>query len=392
MNKSEIISRKSVIYVNFAPYENAGKILDYIFSQFELVVVFSFNFHKLTNNNEPSLLKVYQNQKLIYKHPLYYIPTPSKFAFILLPIRSLIIYLQLFYHVTKIKHKFGIIDVYFTVNAFTAWCGNTLRKFGLVKKTIFWVWDYYPPVNKNSVVKFMRWLYWQYDKSATLESDRVVFLNNKLHQLRKDRGIIDKNFAFPIVEIGTDPIKKINTMPLKQIHLVFLGVVKNSQGLDLFFESAKYISRNFPSLSLDIIGSGPDEFKYKEIAKNSNIQVNFHGYIADEAEVDRIISYSHIGIATYLPEKSNVSYFSDPSKIKRYLSQGKPVITTNVFDFSKEITSTNSGIVIRYDSREFIKAIKNVVKNYAHMEKNALNLSKKYYYKKIYTVLLNNLS
>jgi glycosyltransferase involved in cell wall biosynthesis len=385
MNKT-----KSIIYVNFAPYENAGKILDYIKDQFDLVIIFSFNFHKLTNNNEPSILEVLKNGKLVYKHSLYYLPTPRSLAFILLPIRSVIIFLQLIYHSYKLKQKYGPIDTYFTVNAFTAWCGIYLKKLGFIKHTIFWVWDYYPPVHSNIIVKIMRKLYWHYDKSATLNSDHVVFLNQRLETLRQKMGLIDKKIKYPIAQIGTDPIKNTKLKKLDRVDLVFLGVVKRSQGLDLFFDSADKLSALYPNISLGIIGSGPDEKYFRQRANNCKIKVKFYGYLANDNVIDSIISKSLIGLAMYIHEESNVSYYSDPSKIKRYLSQSVPVITTDVFNFSNDIKENSAGIVIRYNSNDFILAINKLIKSYSKYQSNSLKLAKRFNFRQQYQKLFTD--
>lgn len=387
MNKN--IKYQRIVYVNFAPYENAGHILDYLLDNYETVILFCFNFHKLTNKEEPSLLKIFKHKQVIQTKKLYYIPTPQALVFVLLPLRSAIIFMQLILHIIKLRFSLGKIDTYFTVNAFTAWCGILLQKFKLVNRTIFWIWDYYPPVHESKVVMFMRWLYWLFDKPATLYSDKIVFLNKKLIELRKKHNILKKDKSYVVVEIGTNPVKKIQKKRLRSINLVFLGVVKKSQGLDLVYNSAEELKENFPSLSITIIGSGPEELYFKKRAKNTKLKTTFLGFISDDKIVDKTIKNGHIGLASYIPEESNVSYYSDPSKIKRYISSGIPIITTNVFDFSKSIHKYKAGVVINYDQNELIRAIKLIIKSYSSYQKNALALSEKYKYSVIYNKIFD---
>jgi len=387
MNKKN----KVIIYVNFAPYENTGKILDFLFEKFDTVVSFRFNFHKLSGSSDNSRLTIYHKGKTIENRPLYYIPTPSSIAFIILPIRSFIIFLQILFHLIYVNKRYGTPTTYFTVNAFTAWCGNVAKKLGLVKRTVFWVWDYYPPQHKDSMVRFMRWLYWQFDKPATLKSDTVIFLNRKLELLRKKFDLLPKEKKYRFVPIGTNPIATSKKKIIGTVKLVYLGVLKKSQGLNVFFDAASSLKRKFTNISLDIIGSGPDEDYFKERAKSCPIKINFHGFLSDENKVDAIISKCDIGLAAYVHEKSNVSYYGDPSKIKRYLSRGLPVITTNVFEFSKEISLTKAGIIIEDLPKNFIHALETITKNYAKFSQNALNLAKKYNYRKIYPTLFADL-
>ena len=63
MNIKKIDS--SVIYVNFAPYENAGGILDFFKDNFKYVALFSFNFHHLGKKGKYNKLKIYYRVRKI---------------------------------------------------------------------------------------------------------------------------------------------------------------------------------------------------------------------------------------------------------------------------------------------------------------------------------------
>jgi len=190
------------MYVNFSPYENTGKIADYILAHFSTVVMFVFNFHHLGPKQEQSRILIYLNGKLIRKQYIFQTIYAPSFALASLSIRSFVILLQIMYHAERLKKKYGPFDIYFSVNAFTAWTGTILKHAGIVRKTIFWVWDYYPPKHKSRMTSFIRWIYWQFDKSAT-SSDKIIFLNNRLEKLRKDIGILPKKISHTIVGIGT---------------------------------------------------------------------------------------------------------------------------------------------------------------------------------------------
>lgn len=375
---------KSIVYVNFAPYENAGRILDYLLSEYSTVLSFTFNFHRLSGSRDRSVMKEYVNGRLKHTHFLYYLPTPKNIAFLILPIRSIIIFLQIITYLFMIKKRYGTPDIYFTVNAFIAWCGNIVRNLHLVKKTVFWVWDYYPPVHSDKIVMFMRWLYWQFDKPAGQDTDRVVFLNKRLIQLRKKIGVLPLRASYPVVEIGTDPTASLQKNPFIPLSYVFLGVLKKSQGLDIFFDSAKDLASYNPEGTLHVIGGGPDFEYFKKRALSCPLKVIFHGYIPDESKVNSIIRKCHIGIAPYIPDGSNCTYFSDPSKIKRYINFGLPVVTTNVFSFSKNIKADKAGIVIPYDTVSFVHAVKQIYAHYDTYQKNALHLAKNYIFTNLY--------
>lgn len=374
---------KTIVYVNFSPYENTGKILDYILNRFTNVLVFSLNFHQL-GKQQSSRLTVYKSGKVAHVYKLHQIPVPRHLVFVVLPIRSLFIFLQILWHMQRLRPIYKKYDIYFSVNAFTIWIGNFLKKIGVVSKTIFWVWDYYPPINDNKIVMLMRWIYWQFDKLGVY-SDKMVFLNDRLQNLRKDIGILPKTSHFSIVPIGTNPqIHKKRNLNRK-IRLVFLGVLKKSQGLDLLFEQADPLFRQFSNLSVDIIGSGPDEQYFRHKAKRTKIPIRFHGYIPSEKEMNGILQQSDIGLATYIPQESNVSYYGDPSKIKAYLNFGLPVITTDVFEFEHEIRRHHAGVIIDYfKPDQLTEAVAKILSRYAYYGSGAEKLSKKYFYQKLY--------
>jgi glycosyltransferase involved in cell wall biosynthesis len=119
------------------------------------------------------------------------------------------------------------------------------------------------------------------------------------------------------------------------------------------------------------------------------LKVIFHEYL-DDSRRDQILKKCDIGIATYVPGRDNVAYYGDPSKIKQYLSSGLPVITTNVFEFSKEIKKEKAGIIIDYFSnQDLTQALKELTKNINLYSKGATKLAKKYYYKNIYKEFFN---
>ena len=140
-------AKRVIIYVNFSPYENSGYILDYLLSKFPVVLLFSFQFYTLQKSQHKDSLLIYKNGKIIRRYRLFHAPITSSLTFFLLPVRSLTILTQILFYTYVLQKTYGPYDIYFTVNAFTAWVGNILKKCGLVQKTVFWVWDYYPPIH-----------------------------------------------------------------------------------------------------------------------------------------------------------------------------------------------------------------------------------------------------
>ncbi len=384
-------SVKKVFYVNYFPYDNSGKILDYLRENNKYVFLFLAGFYKIGNKKKINKLAIYKDGILEKETPFYEFSISQKLLFFLLPLKSILTFVQIFWAFASVYIRYGKIDIYFTVNAFPATIGILLKKVGLVKNTLFWVWDYYPFNHEKKIVVLMRRVYWQFDKFATLFSDNTFFLHKRMILPRKRENIIPKLGIYKVVPIATGEANFNSNMKVhdKKIKIGFIGVLKKSQGLDIIFDNQEVIHKNFPNISFEIIGSGPEELYFKRRAKNSPLSVKFYGYV-EESQFEKILKNCHIGIAPYMPEPGTVSFYTDPGKPKRYINFGLPVITTNIIEFSNVIKKHKAGIVIDYySSIQLVAAIKKIMSNYKKYQLNAVELNNKFYYKKIYPTMFN---
>lgn len=378
------MSNKSIIYVNYSPYENSGHMLDYILENFEWVFLFVIAFHPLNGKRNLNRYVVYHHGRQILEQDLYYMTVPQRLVFFLIPVRSTMNIIQILWKSFLIFLKHGRVDIFLSVNAFTSCFGMFLKLIGIVKHTVFWVWDYYPIHHPSKVICIMRWMYWQLDKLATF-SDRTAFLTHRLADTRIDAGVISKNFKYLIVPIAMGHILPVRQKKLSKIKIGFIGVLKKSQGLDMLFDCSDKLFNEFgKKISFEIIGSGPDEKYFKQRARTSPVKCNFYGLVSDK-EFKNILYNCTLGIAPYTPEDSNVSRYGDPGKVKRYLELNLPSITTNVFEFSHELKKRNAGIVVKYNTAsDLISAIKRIQKKYDYYVKNVINLHKDLRYVEIY--------
>lgn len=372
--------KKSIVYVNFAPYDNAGRILDYLLMNFSVVLHFSYD-HLRLKKGRRSKLTFYKNGRIVFAKNLIWLRTHPTLLFPSLPFVAAAIMLQTIWYTFVYQKKIGKFDCFLTVNAFTAWAGNILRYLKFVKKTIYWVWDYFPPNHPSMSMRIARWGYWKFDKSSRLFSNKVIFLNKHLESARKE------NKKQLIIPIGTNPIKKYAGTN-KEIILGHLGMLKRTQGLDILFDNLTTLQKIFPNIKVEIIGSGPEENHFRLRAKKFTNIVKFYGYVEKDDDMDNLIKNWSIGIATYVPLKWSEHYWTDPSKIKAYINQGLPVITTDVPEFAQEIKDSKAGIIIDYNSnQEFVNGVVKIIKNKKYFANNALRLAEKYNYRKLYSKL-----
>lgn len=378
------MKNKKIVYINYSPYENQGNILDFLTEEYKYVFLFSIGHHNLGKNQITNKITVYENQKIKKEIYLHYLFSSTRFVFISIPFRSFLNLIQIIWQSRRLKKEYGNLDIYFTVNGFTASVGLVLRALGLVSMTVYWVCDYYPNNYKSKIIRSMRWLYWQFDKRTT-SSDMLVFHNNRIVDVWKKKNVLPKEYKATLIPIATAKILTINKKKNhEKIRLCFLGVLKKSMGLDYILDSASLLSRNFPGLIIEIIGPGPDGEYFKKIAKKSSITFNFHGYLT-EKEVEQVISRSTIGIAPYMPDPTQVSYYADSAKMKKYIGLGLPIIATKVHEFAEEVEKNKAGVMVEYgNSQQLVDAINEINSNYNSFLKNVMKLNNKYYYKNIY--------
>lgn len=382
-----MLRQKSIIYINFSQYDNTGRILDYLLENFEYVFHFSYDHLRLKNGRKSNYLRIYNKKKLVDEKKLISIRTRSLLLFPSLPLVAILMFLQTLFYSWQLKNKYGKISIYFTVNSFTALIGIIIKKIGLCNKTIFWMWDYFPIDYPDWRMKFARWVYWQFDRPAMFLSDKLIFTNKKLLYLHRKSGIL-KGLKAKIVPIGTTFVRNINKKNNKPV-IGFLGMLKEHQGLDLLFDNLDILIKEIPSIKIEVVGSGPEEERFKKKAKKFGKYVSFLGFVENQNYIQQIIKNWSLGLATYVPIKSNESYWGDPSKIKTYIGAGVPVLTTDVSYMSEEIKKKKAGIVIDYNTKEFIQAILTIIKKRKTYSNNAFKLARNYDFKRLYSNLFN---
>lgn len=377
------MQNRSAIYVNFSQYDNTGRVLDYLRQQFRTVLHFSFDHLRLKNGRKINLLTIYRNGKWVTVRKLYSFRVSSFFMFYSLPIVAILMIIQTIYHSSQLTKKLDP-PIFFTVNAYPALIGIILKKLGIVTRVFYWVWDYYPLKYPDWRMKMIRYMYLAFDTVAIRFADSLIFPNRRQLALRNKITRIRNHYK--IIPLGGSKPIRFHTRVSNIIG--FMGMLKDSQGVELLLKNLTIILNANPHMTIEIIGSGPEEYLYKNLAKDFGDRVNFYGFIEDQNRIDKIIRRWFVGLAVYRPVPSNESYYGDPSKIKVYLSQGVPIITTNVTDYGALAKKYSFGITIAYSGKQLLAAIRTIYKNQKMYRKQALSYAETFYYKRLYKNLL----
>ena len=280
------------------------------------------------------------------------------------------------------KQKFTICIAADNLNCL---CAIFLRKMRLVNKIIYFSIDYSPKRFKN---RFLNVVYHMLDRLCCYNADIVWNTNSVMEKMRR---INNKKYALQIeVQNGVefDSIKRKNIEDINRYNLVFIGHIVESKGIELLIQSIPYILKSIPKVKLIIIGSGPLEKRLYSLVNQLQIKksVEFKGFISD-VNMMEILTTSAIGIATYVDEKNNLTYYSDPLKPKLYMASGLPIIITKVPKIWKLVKLKEAGIVIDFKQDQIVKAVILLLSDdilYAQTRENAINLASNYKWSHIY--------
>jgi glycosyltransferase involved in cell wall biosynthesis len=198
-----------------------------------------------------------------------------------------------------------------------------------------------------------------------------------------------------VVPIGVNH-QKTSSQSSEQIDrrsLVYIGTLREGQGLDLIFKTFPKMLGKIPDLKLVVIGEGPmrEALEQDSISSGVSDRVHLLGFLPDHRQAEEIISKCGIGLAPYEPENSLAKY-TEPSKPKTYMACGLPVIITKVPRIASDIDRAGAGIAIDYSESQLIKAVERLVLDKSYFEecrRNALDFVSTYEWPKVYSEALN---
>lgn len=271
-------------------------------------------------------------------------------------------------------------DLFFGLNPMNASLGILLKRFGMVKHTVFYTIDYVPNRFKN---KTLNGLYRLMDSFAVKFSDTTWNLTQEMADERSKLGI--KEGRQVVVPTGTG-YSRMKQCPIEQVSrhtAVFLSHLRPGQGIDLILKALPIIVQLDPQFILKVIGTGPLEAHFKDEVEKMGLgkSVEFFGFIENNDRIEDIVSHCGVGIAPYEPDKDSYTWYADPGKPKVYLGCGIPVIIGKVPPVHKLIASRGAGIAIEYAPQQLAEALyylTNDEEKYAIFKNNALTLGREF--------------
>lgn len=251
--------------------------------------------------------------------------------------------------------------------------GVLMKKLGLVKRIAYSSGDYFTDVRSFRII----------DKVVSKNVD-VIWPASELMLKEREKNLEGTCFApqvvMPLGIVMRDEAVQKKVPDAKTI--LFIGNIQSHQGIDLMIESFSEVRKIRPNLTLEIVGRGPCTESAQRKVSDAGLSscVVFHGFVDDEKKIDEIYKRSLVSMALYQPELSSFTKLTDPGKIKDYLSAGLPVVTTDVFSFSKELAESGAGIVVSFEKGSVVGALKKILdpNNIADYRDSAVKLANKY--------------
>lgn len=320
-----------------------------------------------------SSLTIYENGKLRKQYFTFPVFGPE-------PLFYIIDILFTWYFIAIAKKKYDLCVALDNLNTISVF---PYRKLKIIHTLVFYTIDYTPVRFKNTVLNT---IYQHTDKLACYTADAIWVLSKRMTEMRKKMGVQQTITAPSILLPMGANLKRIKIQPIEKInkfHLVFVGHLLEKQGLQRVFEALTGVIKHIPQIKLLIVGKGSYEKELKALVKKLKISKNvvFKGFIETHEKVEQILCKSAVGLAPYVPDADNYTYYTDPGKPKLYLACGLPVIITDVPESANVIQRFGAGLCIPYKKEAFEKAIITLLKNnqlYKKYRKNAIKLSKQF--------------
>ena len=330
-----------------------------------------------------SYFQWYVNGKLKKKHTAYHWKLPEQ-----------LLYIKDFIYTIFWTIRTGtIFDLVVAIDPLNAIAALTLRFFGGTKKVAHYCIDYFPTRFQNPL---MNRIYHTIDKIVVRFSDETWNLGKRMVKARAETNNMKSNeykkrqFHMPIgVWFTRIKRKPINQFDSKK--LIYAGGFIDYMGIDMVIRALPQILKKVPNCTLDLIGRGDEEVKWKSLANQIGVSkhIKFNDWMENREAFHLRLSGAAVGLAPFnyhiLDDKVKNA---DPGKIKDYTSSGLPVITTKAIYTWRDIEKFKCGAIINYNEKDLAKVIIKLLTNkklLLQYRKNALKYASQFDWEKLFT-------
>ncbi len=342
LKKNKSLFRYKNIFLQ-SSLQFSGNIEEYFVNHAEKLVIFII---MPRVKNKDNVIRRYSYGKLIEEEP--FILSENIFLYYL---GWYIRYLKVLNKCYSKKEPFFAI-VFHPIFFF----GMSIQKIWKNIEFVYWVGDYFP--GKNIIIILFENLKKFYHGQVTY-SCYVSDIINKIMN-----GKVLNNGNRKTVMLGVKPKAIKRAFDINNFNILFVGLIKESQGLEFFYD---FLNEN-KEYKLKVIGDCEKKLYAKHMSKikryNIGDQVYFPNKFFSDEQLNEISKQCQIGIALYDADKSNVTYYTDPGKVKTYAELGLPIIMSNIPSIAPYILKFKAGEIVERNESSLKYALKKVRDNY----------------------------
>jgi glycosyltransferase involved in cell wall biosynthesis len=213
-------------------------------------------------------------------------------------------------------------------------------------KTANWAIDFVPKRGNNfiaekayrAIERFgMRNIDFQIENTTAAMSARIAETGyTPPVQILAPIGVWEESFAVPTIERHNNR------------SVVYFGSLDERNGAPFLLEVMAAILSTDATVKFHVIGDGPFAEQFTQLKSRFSDQVEYHGYIQSQREIDTILRTAVVALAPYSEGPGLFTEFADPQKLKYYAANGVPVILTDVAPAAAKMNDCGGGSILRY--------------------------------------------
>jgi glycosyltransferase involved in cell wall biosynthesis len=258
------------------------------------------------------------------------------------------------------------VDVWIGFNPLACARGLLARRRGKARFVAQWAVDFTP--NRFGAGNPATLLYDRLDRLCCTRADARIELSQAARDARNSRHrLTDEATPTYIVPMGAwlDRVPVTPPEGFRRRRVVFLGHLAPRQGAEALLDALALLRSREDTVTADVIGTGPLEARLKERAKALGLGnvVRFHGFVPDHREVERLLAEGSVAVAPYRPDKSTLTAYADPGKLKAYLAAGLPIVLTDVPPNAHELASEAGAELVPFDPRAIADAVLRILES-----------------------------
>lgn len=277
------------------------------------------------------------------------------------------------------KHE--TFDLFIGLESINTIAGWILKKFGKVRRVVYYVSDYSPNRFTKYGKKIFNGLYLWLDRFCVKHADftwdvsPAILHGRIVAGLNADdagRVIHVPNGLFPS-QRGALPVSKRDSKSL-----VYMGNLEPDFGVDLALRAFKKVKEEIPKTRLIIIGGGEYLLHVKRLVDRLGLggAVSLFGFVPDFKDMATIVQHAYIGLAPYRSFSESIRWYGDAGKIRQYMASGLPVVTTGVPPLGRYAVEKGAGIMARDTVVSFSNAIIKLLRDKKLYEKQSRTAEK----------------